>query len=117
MSLSHLRVLPGVIPVIWESLRVIWESPETEYLPSKKKDNLVLDFSSGSAKMVPNTATNVKIVSAEDGSGAFSTFRYHELTILQIYNFTILCHSMARANMNKSLVSEDIRVRQSIFII
>ena len=44
----------------------------------QKIDNLVLDFSSGSAKMVPNTATNVKIASAEDGSGAFSTFRYYK---------------------------------------
>jgi hypothetical protein len=65
---------------------------------------LVLDFSSGSAKMVPNTATNVKIVSAENGSGAFSTFRYHELTILQICNFTI--HSMLIANLIKSLASD-----------
>merc|ERR1719362_2231382 len=51
--------------------------PESERRQPKlpNDDNLVLDFSSGSAKMVPNTATNVKIVSAEDGSGAFSTFR------------------------------------------
>merc|ERR1719362_2076531 len=51
--------------------------PESERRQPKlpNDDNLVLDFSSGSAKMVPNTATNVKIVSAEDSSGAFSTFR------------------------------------------
>ena len=52
------------------------EEPEKERNNIKSpEENLILDFSSGSGKLVPNNASEVEVVDAVNPNGAFSIFR------------------------------------------